>query len=167
MMFRKKPVVIEAMQFTNETKDQCFNFVTCNRYADFEMGQPVLAIQTLEGEMRATVGDWIVKGVKGEFYPVKPDIFEMTYEPAHLSFPTKVLESFNAYCSRHPTERFWQALRNWSCYDFILGWSGQKCQGVFKVAEARALGLDDTFYIEDSSTGPQAPNKAPSNPTPS
>jgi hypothetical protein len=79
--YRKKPVVIEAMQFTNETKDQVFNWVTCNCYADFTpTGDPALRIQTLEGEMTANLGDWVIKGVKGEFYPCKADIFEATYE---------------------------------------------------------------------------------------
>jgi hypothetical protein len=81
MKFRKKPVVIEAMQFTEETKDQAFNFVTCNHYPVWvEPGIPGLVIQTLEGNMIAHVGDWIIKGVKGEFYPCKPDIFQATYE---------------------------------------------------------------------------------------
>lgn len=79
--FRKRPVVIEAMQFTDETKNQCFNFVTCNHAPDFdENGRPTLRIQTLEGVMTASLGDWIVRGVQGEFYPVKPDIFDATYE---------------------------------------------------------------------------------------
>lgn len=78
--FRKKPVVIEAMQFTEDTKNQCFNFVTCNHFADWKDDKPVLKIQTLEGVMMAQFGDWIVKGVAGEFYPVKPDIFDATYE---------------------------------------------------------------------------------------
>lgn len=83
MKFRKKPVVIEAMQFTDETKNQCFNFVSCTRSADWDAdGLPTLRIQTLEGDMIASVGDWIIKGVKGEFYPCKPDIFAATYEPA-------------------------------------------------------------------------------------
>ena len=80
MKFRKKPVVIEAMQFTDETKDMVYNFVRCNCSADFENGKPVLKIQTLEGVMTARIGDWIIKGVNGEFYPCKPDIFEKTYE---------------------------------------------------------------------------------------
>lgn len=80
MKFRKKPVVIEAMQFTEESKNQCFNFVRCNCAADFEDGSPVLKIQTLEGVMTASLGDYIIKGVQGEFYPCKPDIFEATYE---------------------------------------------------------------------------------------
>ena len=81
MKFRKKPVVIEAEQFTHENKDRCFNFINGNRYADRSAdGQPILRIDTLEGEMTAQIGDWIIKGVKGEFYPCKPDIFEATYE---------------------------------------------------------------------------------------
>ena len=80
--FRKRPVVIEAMLFTDETKDQCFNFVRCNHYASFTNdGEPTLVIQTLEGDMTVSLGDWIIKGVCGEFYPCKPDVFEATYEP--------------------------------------------------------------------------------------
>lgn len=82
MKFRKKPVVIEAMQFTEDTKNQCFSFVTCTREPDVLDGKPVLRIQTLEGQMTAVFGDWIIRGVKGEFYPCKPDVFEATYEPA-------------------------------------------------------------------------------------
>lgn len=79
--FRKKPVVIEAMQFTEETKNQVYNFVRCNCYARHdEYGHPILIIETLEGDMTATLGDWIIKGVQGEFYPRKPDIFADTYE---------------------------------------------------------------------------------------
>jgi len=80
--YRKKPVVIDAELFTEATKDRCYNFITCNRYADRDAnGKPALRIQTLEGEMTANLGDWIIKGVKGEFYPCKSDIFEATYEP--------------------------------------------------------------------------------------
>lgn len=82
--YRKKPVVIEAMQFTDETKDQCNNFVRCNTYADFEDGKPVLRIQTSEGIMTAKIGDYIIKEPFAtpdrQFYPCKPDIFEATYD---------------------------------------------------------------------------------------
>jgi len=78
--FRKKPIIIEAVKFTNENKAQVFNFVTCNKQADFLYGNPILKIQTLEGITVAELGDWIIKGIKGEFYPCKPDIFEETYE---------------------------------------------------------------------------------------
>src|SRR6476660_3691874 len=91
--YRKKPVVIEAMQFTNEDKDRCGCFVTCNWTAVFKDGKPAMEIQTLEGMTVATLGDWIIKGVKGEFYPCKPDIFEATYEPAALSPPERTAEA--------------------------------------------------------------------------
>jgi hypothetical protein len=79
--FVKLPVEIEAIQFTDESKDRCFNFITCNHYSDFDDdGTPILRIQTLEGMMVAAFGDWIIKGVAGEFYPCKPDIFDKTYE---------------------------------------------------------------------------------------
>lgn len=82
MKYRKKPVVIEAEQFTRENKDRAFSFVACNCTAEFDDdGNPVLKIQTLEGIMTASLGWWIIKGVKGEFYPISPDIFEATYEP--------------------------------------------------------------------------------------
>lgn len=88
-LYRKKPIVIEAMQFTNETKDQVFNWVTCNRYADYTpAADPCLRIETLEGEMTAHFGDWVIKGVKGEFYPCREDIFEATYEPVGEQEPT-------------------------------------------------------------------------------
>lgn len=78
--FQKKPVVIEAEQFTIENADIVLDFITCNRVPTFDSdGAPILLIQTLEGQMVASLGDWIIKGVKGEFYPCKPDIFEQTY----------------------------------------------------------------------------------------
>ena len=79
--FMKKPVVIDAEQFTDDNKDRVFNFITCNCCQDRdEEGNPTIKIQTLEGIMTAQLGDWIIKGVKGEFYPCKPDIFTATYE---------------------------------------------------------------------------------------
>lgn len=84
MQCRKKPVVIEAVQFEDNTDRFCelSEFVTDQDikvdYAD--SNNPVLKINTLEGVMLASVGDYIIKGVSGEFYPCKPDIFEKTYE---------------------------------------------------------------------------------------
>ena len=81
MRYRKKPVEVEALQFTNDTKDQVFNWVQGTRYPGRDdTGRPTLTIQTLEGDMVASLGDYIIRGVKGEFYPCKPDIFEATYE---------------------------------------------------------------------------------------
>ena len=79
--FRKKPVVIEAQQFTEESKNQVFNWISCTRQPDWDAdGKPTLRIHTLEGDVTASLGDWVIRGVKGEFYPCKPDIFEATYE---------------------------------------------------------------------------------------
>lgn len=80
MKYRKKPVFVEAMEFTEENKDRVFNWVTCSKYPDFKGGNPIMVIWTLEGKMTAELGDYIIKGVQGEFYPCKPDIFEQTYE---------------------------------------------------------------------------------------
>lgn len=74
--FRKKPVVIEALQWTGENAAEvtAFRGGACL----FDADGPI--IETLEGNMKAMPGDWIIKGVKGEFYPCKPDIFAATYE---------------------------------------------------------------------------------------
>lgn len=90
-MYRKKPVTIEALQWTGNNHRQMFNFLGgedtdymtasgTNFYIDWSKVEGGLVIKTLEGEHIASIGDWIIKGVKGEFYPYKPDVFEMTYE---------------------------------------------------------------------------------------
>lgn len=76
MRFRKKPVVIDAAQFTGERPWPDGVHASTNPR---ERGEPIC--HTLEGPLRVSVGDWIIKGIKGEFYPCKPDIFAMTYEP--------------------------------------------------------------------------------------
>jgi hypothetical protein len=76
--YRKKPVVIEAIQFKGNDKE-CIDF--CPVAVDPVEQHPSLLIPTLEGDMRVSFGDWIIKGVNGEFYPCKPGIFEKTYEP--------------------------------------------------------------------------------------
>ncbi len=75
MKYRKKPVVIEAIQFTGNF-DEIEKFVGGD--AEFRDGK--LLVATLEGPLWASPYDWIIKGIKGEFYPCKPDIFEATYE---------------------------------------------------------------------------------------
>jgi len=74
--FRKKPVVIEAEQFLPETK-----LLPFAREGVCALGENGWYIQTLKGPLHVSDGDWIIKGVKGEFYPCKPDIFAATYEP--------------------------------------------------------------------------------------
>lgn len=85
MRFRKKPVIIEAVQFQGDLSTATLIRAWTGRdirvMQDEISGQIDLYVQTLEGEMHASPGDWIIKGVKGEFYPCKPDIFKETYEP--------------------------------------------------------------------------------------
>jgi hypothetical protein len=76
MKYRKKPVVIEAVCWTGLNRDEIVRFMGV---VGFTAGNPT--ISTLEGELTVSIGDWIIKGVKGEFYPCKPDIFAMTYDP--------------------------------------------------------------------------------------
>ena len=86
MKFRKKPVVIEAWQFTKSNYrvgvPAEFKHATVCLWSQY--GGRVIGgeIETLEGKHIVSENDWIIRGVKGEFYPCKPDIFEMTYEAA-------------------------------------------------------------------------------------
>ena len=84
MKYRKKPVVIEAMQLNHDNIYETIPDWMGEKYTGHgEVGDEAwltLDIETLEGTMTANHGDWIIKGVKGEFYPCKPDIFEKTYE---------------------------------------------------------------------------------------
>lgn len=97
MKFRKKPVEIEAMHFdgSNAEMHEVYQWIESNTQGSFDpMGDEVpgsgvsidpatgfMLIATLEGVMQAKPGDWIIRGVQGEFYPCKSDIFEQTYEP--------------------------------------------------------------------------------------
>jgi hypothetical protein len=76
--FRKKPVVIEAIQYTGANFPQIKQFAP---NAEFYQLTNVVLLGTFEGLMEGKPGDWIIRGVKGEFYPCKSDIFEATYEP--------------------------------------------------------------------------------------
>ncbi|MTH61189.1 hypothetical protein [Paracoccus litorisediminis] len=90
MRFRKRPVVIEAIQFTGRNSREIARWVNpdlapfhlpegwwAKQHTDLSFS---LMIPTLEGEMEARQGDWIIRGVAGEFYPCKPEIFDASYE---------------------------------------------------------------------------------------
>lgn len=79
MRFAKKPVVIDALQVSFATLPEITGWINTNG-GDASHHGDYIDISTLEGVMRAGIGDWVIKGVKGEFYPCKPDIFEQTYE---------------------------------------------------------------------------------------
>ena len=77
--FRKKPVVIEAMQYYADSTELVLVF---GQGRIKQVAQDCLEVATLEGAVWARLDDWIIKGVAGEFYPCKPDIFAATYEAA-------------------------------------------------------------------------------------
>jgi hypothetical protein len=79
MKFRKKSIVIEAIQWTGENNQEILNFVK-EPNGHYAVKINKMIIHTLERDHEADINDWIIKGVKGEFYPCKPDIFETTYE---------------------------------------------------------------------------------------
>lgn len=81
--FRKKPVVIEAMEYTGENSHDVMVWGGGSAIVAYSTTPPgCLVIPTLEGDHLASPGDYIIRGVQGELYPCKPDIFAQTYEPA-------------------------------------------------------------------------------------
>jgi hypothetical protein len=93
--FQKKPVIVEAIQFTGHNHREVGRFMGCDcgyrkpvaedcPYDHSKAGPKCIFIRTLEGDHRADPGDWVIKGIKGELYPCKPDIFEATYEEVEL-----------------------------------------------------------------------------------
>lgn len=81
MKYRKKPVIIEAIQWTGINLEEIKWFMK-EAFKGSSISEETFefTIQTLEGDMKASLGDFIIKGVNGEFYPCKPDIFQKTYE---------------------------------------------------------------------------------------
>lgn len=75
--YKKRPIVIQAVQWTGDNQTEMLKF--CERCFS-KMEKDNLVVVTLEGDMTASVGDYIIRGIQGEFYPCKPDIFELTYE---------------------------------------------------------------------------------------
>jgi len=111
--FRKKPVVIEAIQWdgrheTIKSLEEA-GMESVYLFGDRDV-TPELVVKTLEGEMRADPGDWIIKGVKGEFYPCKPDIFAATYDRAAGEDPN----ARSVDLKNHLAGRLWTAYRT-SC----------------------------------------------------
>ena len=78
MRYRKKPLVIEAVRWTGYNEDELAEFMGVERV--FVTPTRLLLVATLEGRVHAGAGDYVVRGVRGEFYPCKPEVFEKTYE---------------------------------------------------------------------------------------
>ena len=80
MKYVKKPVVVDAIQMLSDNIDQVFEMLGDNLIIVGDMDNLKHFIDTLEGIMEISWGDYVIKGVKGEFYPCKPDIFELSYD---------------------------------------------------------------------------------------
>lgn len=81
--YRKKPVVIEAIEWNGANADLVLDFA-CGSDRKIEKVGDKISIETLEGTMYADIGDYIIKGISGEFYPCKPQIFRKTYEKLNI-----------------------------------------------------------------------------------
>lgn len=77
--YRKKPIVIDAIQWNGGNIEEVVGFLQDAHY-EMRFEWDYILIKTLEGDMKAEEGDWIIKGIKNEFYPCKNDIFEKSYE---------------------------------------------------------------------------------------
>ena len=79
--YKKKPIVIEAIKLTKENALECIDFASkSGAHLITQTSDQGITIPTLEGNHLAKYGDYVIKGVQGEFYPCKPDIFEATYD---------------------------------------------------------------------------------------
>lgn len=112
--YRKKPVVIEAFKYGIDPRPDWFNDkVTTNEIVTFisleDSSLYYCEIKTLEGVMRGDYRDYIIQGVKGEIYPCKPDIFEMTYEPMNKLDLNKLEEKLDTSLENETSE----SLNNW------------------------------------------------------
>lgn len=80
--YKTKPCEIEAIKWTGDNFEEISKFTNCKAYMElmYSSMKEELIIKTLEGDMMSTVGDYIIKGLRGEFYPCKPDVFHKKYE---------------------------------------------------------------------------------------
>lgn len=121
-LYRKKPVTIEAVQFNGLNPTEIKNFVGENcevEIYDNEVTPPIahIIIHTLEGDMKVSKGDYVIKGVKGEFYPCKPDIFQQTYESVGTQQEVPDKETILRTCKLH---KAWSIIAPWeNVEDFV------------------------------------------------
>jgi len=104
--FTKKSAVVEAIQFTDASKDIACNFIQGDSWPDFDkQGNPILHMPTPEGVATASLGDWIIKEVSGECYPCKPEVFSQTYDAVKIEKPENFIPPFTT--TGTPTQITW------------------------------------------------------------
>ena len=145
-LFRKKPVVVEAVQFTEAVRDAhlfdgyplpdgVVRRATHLHPPTRKVWRATFYIETLEGRMSVEVGDWIITGVKGEHYPCKPDIFAATYEEAQSAEPVAQAASVTEADDAQREVGYWQTLR--PAADYLD--ANERPRMAAKVREAHAL----------------------------
>ena len=106
--FTKKPITIEAVQWTGENITDVVAF--CNVcYMKPVDGKEQLQISTLEGPMTASVGDYVIKGIKGEFYACKPDVFEMTYDQEGKEDKGEISDGYHTFNELYEFRKMYNA----------------------------------------------------------
>lgn len=162
--YRKKPVEIDAILWDGENIQEVMEFMAPTEpvYMEgFSNADDLIGVETLEGRMIASKGDWILRGVKGELYPCKPDIFEATYSSADAEQP-KTTESASTVAQIRKVltalEELGQSWRNsWADFDGrtlrsemeqATGLIGRALDGDDVMAEAEALVEEFTFNRE-------------------
>lgn len=128
MKFRKKPIVVEAIKYEKTHIGRALDFCNLLRYNPHDNEYYV---ETLEGCMKVTEGDFIIKGVNGEFYPCKPDIFEKTYEKLDEEIQINKVKKFKISFEFEP------------CYD----WSKTDVKEMVEKA------MDPIYHLGDASIG--------------
>ena len=145
--YRKKPVEIEAVQFNGWNFEEIHAWMLDLKCVDSSYFRETMIIKTLEGDMTANIGDYIIKGVRGEFYPCKPDIFELTYEKQTtleevqkeweaLRYEWKENEDLINICVKYPQYR---------CNKIIYIHKKEKSYGAFE--ETSTIG-EPTYQVE-------------------
>lgn len=124
MKYRKKPVEIEAVQFidTPERIKEIAEFMGGELHVNYEdKDNPYIQIETPEGTMKASVGDYIIKGVKGEYYPCKPDVFEATYYCVDSPLDRMEVEVNELACKLNKLDTFMNSDKYISLPNDIIG----------------------------------------------
>jgi hypothetical protein len=160
LRFRKKPVVVCAVQNNLGTWKPIIEWLDAlsatGLVIPFGSVPPItrnedgsLNIFTLEGTMRAEIGDWVIQGVKGEFYPCKPNVFEATYEPAENAHGHWVVLGDDAWSIEHPYEcrQLMGGMHKCPIHKAVDE-SANELWIAFGAGRFRITGIDDDGFVE-------------------
>jgi hypothetical protein len=164
MKFTKKPVTIDAVEWNGQNKRQISEFVGGAETFAYsqDRAQHDLFIDTLEGQHRAQVGDMIIKGVQGEFYPCKPDIFELTYsegEPSAALIDVGLERSRQDekwggkdHDDKHPVWEFVQLIQDYAGWARVMAGMGSYEKARRRLIQIAALAVSAVESIDRKHT---------------